>query len=962
MIARVTRAKSGISEYLLNGVKKDSIYTRSEKDKVIPIYGNLEILKQTEEYLNKTKNYKDNYLHITISYSKEDINKMDNMNDDEKMAMKKDIILTYIKHHTSGYDLENEVIAYAETHKPKIKQENNKDRYEHEHIIIALYNPLNDTKLQTTFYNNSYIDDTLQAYINKKYGLSQPRLNQRERQGIEADTQVAKNRKFYKDELANIKTNDELLYYFKTNNINYREVKTKNNQYYKIINNKGEDINLRGKGFEHIQKLTIDKDFVFNENKDIRELEKVLKSYYEQRINQIDKRRSIATKEAIKEIYKKETKDNEYSLSAATYQQKIFYKHYGHLIDNDLKGYYIDKKEENTKFINKAKNINVEDKGDKIVSYSNDNINLKERVKLMIDIAEAKGWNLGEVNINGGEEFKKEATKQIAARLRERELEKEKSIKNTLSYTEAEAIRKEVETRPTSPIQQQKREENNKQLEKESEQNFSLQLLKTNLKAATVLNYAKDKYKINIDDYEITSDNKINNVNNKQKPKNVIDFLQKECNLTTKEAIDVCKDIYKKQPLNIKTQDEEREVNTMPMKLSICKDTNPNALNKWEQVEVTNYTELATYMKQYPYSAAQFESGYRNSDNANSFNNVLIYDIDNDKDTPQLTIKQAEQILKQHNISAMILPSKSNNIDKNGHTAERYRIIIPTKQSIDINDKATFREFQQLTARALKIDKYVDNKALNDKARFYYKSPILAEPTVIKSDRVMNIENLQTKAIENISEQRRIREAEQQRAKEIKANLSQYKTVQREQSNNLTYANVEKIMQLDIKQLINHFEKDSKSYQEGSYQMIKTSAAKYSIISDNVVHDFKSDKTFNNITYLQNKYNTTNLNSIAKELENLTGESYLKVNYERVKEVVANSIKFATNDKTMEEAIKKQFNCNYCKLEKDTITIADREIKLSDIGMQKQDIVKNLQDNRKKQEAAAQKRERILER
>lgn len=38
----------------------------------------------------------------------------------------------------------------------------------------------------------------------------------------------------------------------------------------------------------------------------------------------------------------------------------------------------------------------------------------------------------------------------------------------------------------------------------------------------------------------------------------------------------------------------------------------------------------------------------------------------------------------------------------------------------------------------------------------------------------------------------------------------------------------------------------------------------------------------------------------------------------RVKEVVANSIKFATNDKTMEEAIKKQFNCNYCKLKKKT--------------------------------------------
>lgn len=36
----------------------------------------------------------------------------------------------------------------------------------------------------------------------------------------------------------------------------------------------------------------------------------------------------------------------------------------------------------------------------------------------------------------------KEATKQIAARLRERELEKEKSINKTLSYTEAGRIKK----------------------------------------------------------------------------------------------------------------------------------------------------------------------------------------------------------------------------------------------------------------------------------------------------------------------------------------------------------------------------------------------------------------------------------------------------------------------------------------------------------------------------------------
>jgi len=461
-----------------------------------------------------------------------------------------------------------------------------------------------------------------------------------------------------------------------------------------------------------------------------------------------------------------------------------------------------------------------------------------------------------------------------------------------------------------------------------------------------VLDYTIEKYKLNPSDYEVTEDNKINNLNNKQKPKNVIDFLQKELNIKTSEAIDISKELYKKQPLNIKSNEQEREVNTMPMKLSICKDTNPNALSKWEQVEVTNYAQLASYMKQYPYSQAQFDNGYRNSDNAKSFNNVLIYDIDNDKDTPQLTINQAKQLLEKHNISAMILPSKSHNIDKNGHTAERYRIVIPTNKAISINDKDTYREFQKITARALQIDKYVDNKALNDKGRFYYKSPISAEPIQIKANRVMSIDNLQNKAIENIAEQRRIREAEQQRASEIRANLSQYRTVQREASNNLTYANVDKIMQLDIKQLINHFEKQSEQYKEGSYDMIKTANAKYSIIDNNVAHDFKSDTTHNSLTYLQHKLGTSNINNVARELEKITGESYMEINYPRVKEVVQQARERGLNDKGFESVLKEGFNVKYAKLDKDSVHIADKEIKLSDIGMQKQDIIKDLQNNR----------------
>jgi len=38
--------------------------------------------------------------------------------------------------------------------------------------------------------------------------------------------------------------------------------------------------------------------------------------------------------------------------------------------------------------------------------------------------------------------------------------------------------------------------------------------------------------------YEITEENKINTLHNRQKPKSIIDFLQKELNFSSKEAIE----------------------------------------------------------------------------------------------------------------------------------------------------------------------------------------------------------------------------------------------------------------------------------------------------------------------------------------------------------------------------------------------------------------------------------------
>ena len=324
MLVRVTRGGTGLVEYLESGRRSDWNRSRNEKDLVVPVYGNRELFKKTENYLNKEKNYKDNYLHITISFSEEDEVKMQNISDVEVREMITEIVQFYIKHHTSGYDVDREVIAYAEEHLPKIKyNEKGEKRFRHIHLGIALYNPLSDTKLRTTFANNDFIDSVLQSYVNNKFGLTVPR-NHRRSERKPSDT--GKLRKYYISELAEVKSKDELLGYFGSNNIEYKEVKTKNNNYFKIINNTGNDINLRGKGFEHIQDMTSDKNYVYPEKKKLNELEKILNDYYTKRIDTITKRESKKTRAKKEELYKDIGNDKENSISMS-YQQKIFYKH-----------------------------------------------------------------------------------------------------------------------------------------------------------------------------------------------------------------------------------------------------------------------------------------------------------------------------------------------------------------------------------------------------------------------------------------------------------------------------------------------------------------------------------------------------------------------------------------------------------------------------------------------------------
>ena len=134
-----------------------------------------------------------------------------------------------------------------------------------------------------------------------------------------------------------------------------------------------------------------------------------------------------------------------------------------------------------------------------------------------------KNWELENIEPTGSDEFIFESNKQIAKIL-------EQKNKNNLEIIRAK-----------TPTQQQKI----KLQDEELNETINLQELKEKLDANLVLEYAIKNFKLDANNFNVTADNKIDNLSNSQKPKNVIDFLQRELNLSTKEAIGVCEDIYK---------------------------------------------------------------------------------------------------------------------------------------------------------------------------------------------------------------------------------------------------------------------------------------------------------------------------------------------------------------------------------------------------------------------------------
>jgi len=820
MIIRINNRKKGIVDYLKTGRRADSEYIRDEKDKVIVITGDLEQVDKLIKYINKEKKYQQAYSHITISFTEKDFEKFyDPETDSYNLDKMQQLINDFMQLYLAGYD-KNEHIYYAELHYPKIKYENGKLRLPHIHIVLPLLNLVSDTKLKPAFFSIKN-NDLIQTYLAKKYDFDLPIYHKKTKTGknIKPLSKDGLKRKKLVELLKDIKTEQELLHFFKQNNLQYRKVDTKKNCYYKIINPNGKDINLRGKRLEHLEEIArigIAKSNVKERKKSIaeqhaqmslQELKNELQEYIKKRVEEIGQRRSKKATAKLLRIKEQEQTDNrlqENSISSVkdikkTFQERLLEEIYKKYIPLKEKGYYIKKDQEKVNIRNFKKRINIEDKGNILIARGK---NLQEQVKLMLDLAEAKGWDLRKIRIDGSPEFKKEVLRQIKERLQVRE---QKLSSSKLLFKKENTAQQKINPvpRPRNYTEQaHKEKEEQKKLDKEL-----IKEIKENLDPKIVLKYVAEHYKVDLTKYEIIG-NKIKNLTNKQKPKNVIDFLQKEVGLSIKEAFEITNKLYEKQKL------KENIGERLKMKLNYNAYTKIDyPIKNWKEKEIKSKLELETLVKTYPYSPFTFKDGYRSSKNTAKMT-ALVLDFDNDNKDYLISMQKVVKKLKEKGIKALLVETKSSGKAKNGIVAERFRVIIPITKEIEINlnNREEYTKAMELFTKKLNLYDYLDKGALKDIARMYRPSPSNAK-SIVCNGNTINFENILTEAKRELireqkeKEEQERREKEQRLAKlkELENNINAYiYNAGKSNLTGLTYADINKILSINFENLIGY--------------------------------------------------------------------------------------------------------------------------------------------------------------
>lgn len=541
MLIRITQAKEGIEHYFEKGQKSGRELSRRELDNRVHLSGDINAFSITTEYTRNNKSWGNHYWHITASFAIEN-NELD---DDTLREIHRDMLEYYF----CACDIDNLVHA-AEAHRPIVQSIVNKStgeleqRYLHIHSAISKYNVVTGNQVRMTPFNLA-ADKSFQSHLCKKYGLIDPSERKRgipkskrnliERwkgdRDVAKQTKVADTRKFLSLLLSDVESLDEAKAIIIETGIAKDIVLKKHksgNTYLQVQTNLGtRNINLRGSGFESLGKL-------YNNQQQPRSDVNFWQQHKKWWLEQQQER-----KPSRKINYEKTTKKYESYYEKYTREQRKYFVIYRTNIQEEvIRGYQIYENASERYLINNILGVKIFDKPTKISLYIPLNVETRAlAVKLALQIAQDKGWNINQMKLTGSYEFQQEVIKQIA------EINADKAQKvnaTTREPTKIEAPKLQFNA-ATQALKYVKAKRFN------SVEAEEIREIKTLLNARDVLNIAIKKYGLKGEYFTVTNDNKITDSRTKAKPKNVIDFLNKTCNEQIQDVMLLTKKLYKQQ-------------------------------------------------------------------------------------------------------------------------------------------------------------------------------------------------------------------------------------------------------------------------------------------------------------------------------------------------------------------------------------------------------------------------------
>ncbi|WP_104707258.1 hypothetical protein [Helicobacter ailurogastricus] len=369
--------------------------------------------------------------------------------------------------------------------------------------------------------------------------------------------------------------------------------------------------------------------------------------------------------------------------------------------------------------------------------------------------------------------------------------------------------------------------------------------------------------------------------------------------------------------------------------ISLSNPSNYHALDHWQVIELEKWQDVLLHAISYDVSVAHFSLDYstkhqRSGENVLALHPFLFYDVDNDKDSKKqpLSIKGARDLLERYGIAFGIVPSRNYKKLKENDSrpdVERFRIIIPLESPPPIElikDKELFRKFQEIFAQKLGLIAYVDDAPLRDMARYYarHTTPPLIDSIVVQG-RLTRVDKIFQMATQELIQERQEQEA--RRAEHKPFILPKSSQTTSSSHGHIVIADKDRINAIHIADLINTLEGIVREYKEGTYRMIKTATAKYSITDDNIAYDFKSGKKYGVYAYLAEKFDTPVWNNIARKLGKLMGCEFL-VPDPAFGVVLRNAMARAHSRQEVERTLKAHYGVGFVRFEYNYIRVADQ--------------------------------------